>query len=70
VFVEGLKRMGGRASRAGLIAAIETLRDFPTGVLPPVNFGRGQHRGNHASVVIRPDRSYGIIVLEGWRAPR
>jgi mono/diheme cytochrome c family protein len=70
VFVEGLKRMGARASRAGLIAAIETLRDFPTGVLPPLNFGRGQHTGNHASLVIRPDRRQGIIVLGGWRAPR
>jgi hypothetical protein len=70
VFVEGLKRMGARASRAALIAAIETLRDFPTGVLPPVNFGRGQHAGNHASLVIRPDRKSGLIVLGGWRAPR
>jgi ABC-type branched-subunit amino acid transport system substrate-binding protein len=70
VFVEGLKRMGARASRAGLVAAIETLRDFPTGVLPPLSFGRGQHGGNRASVVIRPDRGHGIIVLGGWRAPR
>ena len=70
VFVEGLKRMGARASHAGLIAAIETLQDFPTVVLPPLNFGRGQHGGNHASVVIRPDRSSGIIMIEGWRAPR
>jgi mono/diheme cytochrome c family protein len=70
VFIEGLKRMGARASRTGLIAAIETLRDFPTGVLPPVSFGRGQHTGNHASLVIRPDRKHGIIVLGGWRAPR
>jgi hypothetical protein len=44
--------------------------DGGTGVLPPLSFGRGQHRGNHASVVIRPDRKYGMIVLEGWRAPR
>jgi hypothetical protein len=70
VLVEGLKRMGARASRAGLIAAIETLRDFPTGVLPPLSFGRGQHSGNHASVVIRPDRNYGMTVLGGWRLPR
>jgi ABC-type branched-subunit amino acid transport system substrate-binding protein len=70
VLVEGLKRMGSRASRAGLVAAIETLRDFPTGVLPPLSFGRGQHIGNHASVVIRPVRSHGIVVLGDWRTPR
>ena len=70
VLVEGLKRAGARASRAGLVAAIETLRDFPIGVLPPVSFWRGQHGGSHASVVVRPDRSSGIIMIEGWRAPR
>jgi ABC-type branched-subunit amino acid transport system substrate-binding protein len=69
VFVEGLKRMGASASRAGLIAALETLRDFPTDVLPPLNFGRGQHRGSPASVVIRPDPTHGIIALGGWRTP-
>ena len=70
VLVEGLKRMGARASRSGLVAGLETLRDFPTGVLPPLSFGRGQHAGNRASVVIRPDRGHGIVVLGGWRAPR
>src|SRR6185437_6804867 len=41
VLVEGLKRMGARASRAGLMTAIESLRDVQTGVLPPLNFDRG-----------------------------
>lgn len=70
VIVEGLKRMGARPSRAGLVAAIETLRDFPTGVLPPLSFSRSQHLGTHAAVVIRPDRGDGITVLGGWRTPR
>lgn len=70
ILVEGVKRMGGRASRAGLIAALETVRDFPTGVLPPVSFGRGQHGGTRASAVIRPDKSGGIVALGGWRVPR
>ena len=70
VFVEGLKRMGARASRAGLIAAIESIRDFPTGVVPPLSFGRGKHTGNGASLVIRPDHRRGLLVLGGWRTPR
>jgi mono/diheme cytochrome c family protein len=69
VFVEGLKRMGVPASRARLITAIETLRDFSTDVLPPLSFAPGQHGGNHASVVIRPDHSHGIMALGGWRTP-
>jgi hypothetical protein len=70
VLIEGIKRMGARASRAGLVAAIETLRGFPTGVLPPLTFSGGQHAGNHASVVVRPDRSRGLVVLGDWRTPR
>ncbi len=70
VLIEGIKRMGARASRAGLIAALETLRGFQTGVLPPLSFGRGQHVGSRASVVVRPDPARGLVVLGDWRTPR
>jgi ABC-type branched-subunit amino acid transport system substrate-binding protein len=70
VLIEGLKRMGARASRAGLCVAIESLHDFPAGAVPPQGFGRGQHTGSRASVVVRPDGKDGIIVIGGWRAPR
>ncbi|MGJ5181218.1 ABC transporter substrate-binding protein [Bradyrhizobium oligotrophicum] len=70
VLIEGLKRMGARASRAGLIAALESLREFPTGVLPPLTFSKSRHTGSSASVVIRPDRSSGAVTLGTWRAPR
>ena len=70
VLAEALKRMGARVSRAGLITAIESLRDFHTDVLPPLDFDRGQHVGSHASIVVRPDRSRGMTTLGGWRTPR
>jgi hypothetical protein len=70
ILIEAIKRMGGRASRAALITALETLQEFPTGVLPPLTFGRGQHVGTRAAVVIRPASSHGFIVLGGWRTPR
>jgi ABC-type branched-subunit amino acid transport system substrate-binding protein len=70
VLVEGIKRMGARATRARLIAAIETLRGFQTGVLPPLTFRPGQHIGSRASVVVRPDKARGLIVLGDWRTPR
>lgn len=69
VLIEALKRMGARVSRAGLIATIETMHDVQTGVLPPLNFGRNRHIGSFASVVVRPDRSHGMIVLRDWRTP-
>jgi ABC-type branched-subunit amino acid transport system substrate-binding protein len=70
VLIEGVKRMGARASRAGLIAALETLRGFATDDLPPLSFGRGQHTGSRASLVIRPDNLRGLMVVGGWRTPR
>jgi hypothetical protein len=70
VLIEGLKRMGAHATRAGLIAAIETLHRFETGVLPPLDFARGSHTGSFASIVIRPDRSRRVIILGGWRTHR
>jgi hypothetical protein len=46
------------------------LHDFPTGVLPPLNFTRGVHTGSFASVVVRPDRGRGVVMLGGWRTAR
>jgi len=62
--------MGARAGRTALIAALETLRDVQTSVLPPLSFSRGQHIGTQASIVIRPDPGRGMIALGSWRTPR
>lgn len=70
ILVEALKRTGSRVSRAGLIAAIEGLHDFTTGVLPPLNFSKTQRVGSRASIVVRFDRARGRVALGSWRAPR
>jgi hypothetical protein len=66
ILIEGVKRMGARASRAGLLAALGTVRDFMADGLPPLNLGPGPR----ASLVIRPDETRGFVVLGGWRTPR
>ncbi|MHC2282139.1 hypothetical protein ACVME8_008782 [Bradyrhizobium diazoefficiens] len=38
--------------------------------MTPLNFDWGQHVGSHASIVVRPDRSRGMMTLGGWRTPR
>jgi len=70
ITIEGIKRMGSRPTRAGLLAALETLRDFPTGVLPPLGFSHARHLGTTAAVVVRPDHSRGMVVMRDWRTPR
>lgn len=45
VFVEGLKRSGRELTREKLIASLEQLYQFPTGLTPPVSFSRNRHVG-------------------------
>jgi branched-chain amino acid transport system substrate-binding protein len=46
VFVEGLERAGRDITREKFIAALETIKDFETGVLPPVTFTKTDHEGD------------------------
>lgn len=55
VFTEGVKLSGRRLSRAGLVGAIERLRDFRTGVLPPLTFGPNRRLGVAGAYVVGVD---------------
>ena len=45
VFVEALRRIKGPINRQSLKAALETVKNLDTGILPTVSFGPGQHLG-------------------------
>lgn len=55
VFTEGVKLSGRRLSRAGLINSIEQLRDFKTGVLPPLTFGPNRRMGVSGAYIVGVD---------------
>jgi ABC-type branched-subunit amino acid transport system substrate-binding protein len=55
VFIEGVKLSGRRLSRAGLVDSIERLRDFRTGVLPPLTFGPNRRLGVVGAYVVGVD---------------
>lgn len=55
VFTEGVKLSGRRLSRAGLISSIEQLRDFRTGVLPPLTFGPNRRLGVYGAYIVGVD---------------
>ncbi len=48
IFVEAVRRIDGPINRASLVKALETLKNFETGILPPVTFGPQQHLGTLA----------------------
>lgn len=62
IFVETAKRSGRRLNRAVLVNTIEQLRDFKTGVAPPVSFGPGHHIGAHSSYIVRIDTASGQYI--------
>lgn len=55
VFVEALKRAGRDLTRETLIASLEQLYDFPTGLTPPVTFHRNRRIGSAGAWVVEVD---------------
>jgi branched-chain amino acid transport system substrate-binding protein len=56
-FLEGLKRAGSDLTRPKFIAALESIKDFATGLTMPTTFSAASHEGNKAAriVQIQPD---------------
>ncbi|MHC8377840.1 cytochrome c/ABC transporter substrate-binding protein [Pseudomonas sp. MDT1-16] len=61
---EGMKQAGRDASREKLISALEGLRDFDTGLTPPISFGPGRRlglSGAHIVTVDLPDQRFYLV---------
>lgn len=65
LLVEGLRRAGAEPTRAGLAQALSALRDFDTGVTPPVSFGEARRVGIAGAHLARWDRGTGRPVKDG-----
>lgn len=69
--VDGLKRAGRDPSRARLRQALETVRDFRTGVVGPLNFSRQNHLGTVGSAVVRISADgRRLETVREWRTPQ
>ncbi|HKP14227.1 MAG TPA: ABC transporter substrate-binding protein [Blastocatellia bacterium] len=53
VFVEAVKSSNRQLSRAVLVRALEQLRDYQTGVTPPVTFGPNRRIGASGSYIVK-----------------
>lgn len=54
-FVAATQASGRQLSRAALVAALEGLRDFKTGVVPPLTFGANRRVGASGSYIVGVD---------------
>lgn len=64
-FIEGLKRAGPELTREKLIAALESLKNFQTGLSLPTSFSASSHEGNNAARIaeIQPNLSRKLLPI-------
>jgi len=71
IFVEGLVRAGRELSREKLVAALEGLYNFETGVTPPVSYGPNRRVGALGAYVVAVGLDKGELApVAPWITPR
>lgn len=63
---EALTRCGREVSRDRLIAELEGLRDFETGLVPPLTFGPDRRVGAAGAYLVTYDPERGTLTAAGW----
>lgn len=63
--IEGLKRAGRDLTREKLIATLETLYQFATGLTPPITYARGRHVGAVGAFIVEVDVGQRTFVPRG-----
>jgi hypothetical protein len=65
LFVEALKRAGRRLTRESLRSGIEAVRDFQTGLVPPLTFAPGRTAGSRGAYIVSVDEMH-IRPIGDW----
>ena len=65
LMVEGLKRAGNNPTVESFIKGMETLKDFDIGLVPPITYAPGKHRGSYrfAAAEWRENR---MVIIKNW----
>lgn len=70
VLVEGIRRSGHDVAREKLIASLERMYQFPTGLTPPVTWAPGRHVGAIGAYVVAVDSARRTFVrASDWITP-
>lgn len=64
IFVEALRRAGENPTRQSITSAMESIKNFSTGIYPPVTFGPERHHGNNGAIVTRAQNGQWVPVSE------
>ncbi|HDH44182.1 MAG TPA: hypothetical protein ENG66_02090 [Thermococcus sp.] len=71
VLCEGIKRAGKDLTREKLVEALETLKDYNTGIFAPITYGKNLRQGTDSARILKVDKAKkGFIVETGWLHPK
>ena len=66
VLVEGLRRAGKNPTRERLIKGLETLKNWESGVFPPITYNRNDHAGAESLYLLQLQGGKQVAITD-WR---
>ncbi len=68
LFAEAVRRAGGNTAPDALVAALEGISEFDTGLMGPITFSHDQHAGSLSCAMMQArDRKWHVV--SGWMKP-
>ena len=65
LFAETLKRTGGKTDEASIVAALEAMKDYDTGLMAPLTFSKDRHAGALSGAIMKAENGKWKIIT-GW----
>lgn len=65
LFVQGLKRAGKNLTRESYIAALESMKDWKNGIIPPISFSKTNHLAQNAGFMVQVEGNV-FKPISGW----
>ena len=64
IFAEVLKRSGGKTDEPSIVAALESMKNYDTGLMAPLTFSKDQHAGALAGAIMKAENGKWKIISD------
>jgi branched-chain amino acid transport system substrate-binding protein len=68
LFAETLKRAGGKTDEASIVAALEAMKDYDTGLMAPLTFSKDRHAGALSGAMMKAENGKWKIITDWLNA--